>query len=55
MNYDQHIDQALNRLHEEGRYRVFQNIRRKNQQFPRAVWTKPDGSTNEITVWCGND
>ncbi|MDB4558800.1 5-aminolevulinate synthase [Amylibacter sp.] len=55
MNYDQHIDEALNRLHEEGRYRVFQNIRRKNQQFPRAVWTKPDGTTKEITVWCGND
>ncbi len=55
MNYDQHIDQALMRLHDEGRYRVFQNIRRKNQQFPRAVWTKPDGSTKEITVWCGND
>ncbi len=55
MNYDQHIDQALMRLHEEGRYRVFQNIRRKNQQFPRAVWTKLDGSTKEIMVWCGND
>lgn len=55
MNYDQHIDNALNRLHEEGRYRVFQNIRRKNQQFPNAIWTKPDGETKDITVWCGND
>lgn len=55
MNYDAHIDNALNRLYEEGRYRVFQNIRRKNQQFPSAIWTKPDGETKDITVWCGND
>ena len=55
MNYDEYIDNALNRLHEEGRYRVFQNIRRKNQQFPNAIWTKPDGETKDITVWCGND
>ncbi len=55
MDYDQHIDAALNRLHEEGRYRVFQNIRRKNQQFPKADWTKPDGTVQDITVWCGND
>lgn len=55
MNYEDQIDNALNRLHEEGRYRVFQNIRRKNQQFPSAIWTKPDGETKDITVWCGND
>lgn len=55
MNYENYIDKALNRLHDEGRYRVFQNIRRKNQQFPKAVWSRPDGTTKEITVWCGND
>jgi 5-aminolevulinate synthase len=55
MNYDAKIDQALSRLHEEGRYRVFQNIRRKNQQFPNAIWTRPDGTQKDITVWCGND
>lgn len=55
MDYDQQIDNALARLHDEGRYRVFQNIRRMNQHFPRAVWSKPDGSEAEITVWCGND
>jgi len=55
MDYNSQIDQALNALHEEGRYRVFQNIRRINQQFPSAIWTKPDGSQKEIAVWCGND
>ncbi|MBV1864710.1 MAG: 5-aminolevulinate synthase [Rhodobacteraceae bacterium] len=55
MDYNSQIDQALNSLHEEGRYRVFQNIRRINQQFPSAIWTKPDGTQKEIAVWCGND
>ncbi|MCP5075216.1 MAG: 5-aminolevulinate synthase [Rhodobacteraceae bacterium] len=55
MDYNNRIDAALSALHDEGRYRVFQNIRRINHQFPLAVWTKPDGSQKEITVWCGND
>ncbi|MDO8882523.1 5-aminolevulinate synthase, partial [Pseudotabrizicola sp.] len=28
---------------------------RQKGQFPHAVWTRPDGSTKDITVWCGND
>ena len=55
MNYDDYINKALNSLHEESRYRVFQNILRKNQQFPSAIWKKPDGNTRDIVVWCSND
>jgi 5-aminolevulinate synthase len=55
MNYTAHIDDALNALHEEGRYRIFQDIQRVNQAFPKAIWTRPDGRSQEITVWCGND
>ena len=55
MNYDTALDAALGRLHEEGRYRTFIDIERRRGQFPHAVWTKPDGSEQEITVWCGND
>ncbi|RMA41968.1 5-aminolevulinate synthase [Rhodophyticola porphyridii] len=55
MNYDSALDTALNRLHDEGRYRTFIDIERRRGQFPHAVWTRPDGSTQEITVWCGND
>ncbi|MBS8228728.1 5-aminolevulinate synthase [Vannielia litorea] len=49
------IDSALDRLHEEGRYRTFIDIERRQGQFPHAVWMKPDGSEQDITVWCGND
>ena len=55
MNYDAALDQAIGRLHEEGRYRTFIDIERVKGQFPQAVWTRPDGEKQDITVWCGND
>ena len=55
MNYDAALDLALNRLHDEGRYRTFIDIERQKGHFPQATWHRPDGSQKEITVWCGND
>jgi 5-aminolevulinate synthase len=49
------LDDAIERLHEEGRYRTFIDVDRKNSQFPRALWSRPDQSETPITVWCGND
>ncbi|MCX7564940.1 5-aminolevulinate synthase [Sulfitobacter sp. F26169L] len=55
MTYSEQLDRALTRLHDEGRYRTFIDIERRNGNFPHAVWTKPDGTEQDITVWCGND
>ncbi|SEL05950.1 5-aminolevulinate synthase [Roseivivax marinus] len=55
MDYSAQLDQAIDRLHEEGRYRTFIDIERRRGQFPHATWTKPDGTEMPITVWCGND
>ncbi|MCC6304252.1 MAG: 5-aminolevulinate synthase [Rhodobacteraceae bacterium] len=55
MDYAAAIDTALGRLHEEGRYRVFIDIERHCGEFPRARWRRPDGTTRDIVVWCGND
>ncbi len=55
MIYDDALDAALGRLHEEGRYRTFIDIERQRGQFPHAVWRRPDGSERPVTVWCGND
>ena len=55
MTYDDKLDAALTRLHDEGRYRTFIDIERKRGDFPRAIWHHPDGTDREITVWCGND
>ncbi len=55
MDYTAQLDAAIDRLHEEGRYRTFIDIERRKGQFPHAVRTRPDGSEQDITVWCGND
>lgn len=55
LDFEAKIDAALARLHEEGRYRTFFDIVRKRGRFPHAIWCRPDGSEQEITVWCGND
>ena len=55
MNYNAAIDAALNQLHIEGRYRTFIDIERQKDHFPNAVWNRPDGTKQDIVVWCGND
>jgi 5-aminolevulinate synthase len=55
VDYTAKLDTALNRLHDEGRYRTFIDIERKQGHFPHATWTRPDGGEQPITVWCGND
>ncbi len=55
MDYTAKLDDAIARLHTEGRYRTFIDIERRKGHFPHAMWTRPDGSETEITVWCGND
>ena len=55
MDYSEKLDAALQRLHDEGRYRTFIDIERRKGQFPHATWTRADGTEAPITVWCGND
>ena len=54
MDFEHFFRTELDRLHGEGRYRVFADIERRAGAFPRAVWHGPDGP-REITVWCSND
>jgi 5-aminolevulinate synthase len=55
LDYIGKLDLAIERLHEEGRYRTFIDIERQKGQFPHAEWTREDGTRKPITVWCGND
>ena len=55
MIYDDHLDRSLSKLHQEGRYRTFIDIERKNGNFPHAVWKRTNGQEIPVTVWCGND
>jgi len=51
---DQFI-RAVDTVRDEGRYRIFRDVRRRCGDFPKATWFKDDGSENEITIWCSND
>jgi 5-aminolevulinate synthase len=55
MDYKAAFHAALERVHSEGRYRVFADMKRHRGQFPNATWTRADGTTSEITIWCSND
>ena len=55
MNYDQVFDQAIERLHAEGRYRVFIDILRNKGAYPNARCFAGHNGPKPITVWCSND
>ena len=54
MNYKAFFDNALDRLHDERRYRVFADLERIAGRFPQTIWHSPEGS-RQIIVWCSND
>ena len=53
--FRQAFETAVETVREEGRYRIFRDIRRKAGAFPRATWFKDDQTEQDITVWCSND
>ena len=55
VNYRAAFEKAVDTVRDEGRYRVFRDIRRMAGQFPRATWFKDDNTQKDITVWCSND
>jgi 5-aminolevulinate synthase len=54
MKYDVFFTDALARLREERRYRVFADLERLAGRFPRAIWHSPEGP-RDVVVWCSND
>jgi len=55
MNYDAVFDKAIDRLHAEGRYRVFIDILRNKGKFPNARCFAGHNGPKPISVWCSND
>ena len=55
LNYNHIFDQAIDRLHSEGRYRVFIDILRNKGAFPNARCFAGHNGPKPITVWCSND
>jgi 5-aminolevulinate synthase len=54
MTYDRFFAEALSRLHEEGRYRVFAELERIAGRYPFAIWQSPQGP-RDVVIWCSND
>src|SRR5690242_11252490 len=55
VNYSRVFSQAIDRLHDEGRYRVFIDILRNKGSYPNARCFAGHNGPKPITVWCSND
>ncbi|RGP41303.1 5-aminolevulinate synthase [Altererythrobacter insulae] len=54
MDFDAFFKEQLDEIREEGRYRVFTDIKRHRGSFPHAT-RFVDDETQAVTVWCSND
>jgi len=54
MTYNEYFENALARLRDERRYRVFADLERLAGRFPRAIWHSAHGP-RDVIVWCSND
>jgi len=55
LDYQRIFAEAIERLHAEGRYRVFIDILRNKGAFPNARCFAGHNGPKPITVWCSND
>ena len=53
--YKQYMEDSIDSIICEGRYRTFANITRSCGDYPYATLHHGDGSKQKITVWCSND
>ena len=54
MNFECTLQQRLESLHREGRYRVFADLKRRRGFFPVGEHFTAAGP-REVTMWCSND
>ncbi|CAA9497591.1 MAG: 5-aminolevulinate synthase [uncultured Sphingomonas sp.] len=55
LDYNRIFQAAIDRLHNEGRYRVFIDILRERGRYPNAKCFAGHNGPKPITVWCSND
>ena len=55
MDYESYFQESLSKLHHDGNYRYFADLKRHNGSFPKATHHRGGSDTAEVTVWCSND
>ncbi|AKS45882.1 5-aminolevulinate synthase [Octadecabacter temperatus] len=54
MNYTDFFTGELDRLRDDGNYRVFADLQRKRGSFPQAL-NRDGDQKRDVTIWCSND
>ncbi len=54
MTYLRFFEEAISKLKQERRYRVFAHLARDTKTFPQAFLHRPD-RIEEVVIWCSND
>ena len=55
MDFNARFRSLISDMKLDGRYRTFIELERIAGEFPTALWHRPDGATQRVTVWCSND
>ena len=61
MQYRRFFDDAISKLKDERRYRVFADLARDAAAYPSAIWRRGAGAHAsveapvDVVVWCSND
>ena len=55
MDYDHLFNLQLQKLKDEGNYRIFAELERCQGSFPKAKNYYNSTESSEVTVWCSND
>ena len=55
MDYENYFETELDKLHSEGRYRVFADLERQAGNFPHATCHNSPTPQQRVVVWCSND
>ena len=53
--YDSKFKAVVDKVKDEGRYRVFAELSRHAEDFPRATYHNNKGQEKEVLVFCSND
>ncbi len=55
MEYRRYFDDAISRLKNERRYRIFADLERDTAAFPQALWRRDEALPRDVVIWCSND